>query len=298
MNGLDTLTAGLFDYAGLFPPAALPLQEALRESARSPKLRRPRLVGADLVVPLAQLDALTRHDLYFTGFGDTTCTIAVVGVHRRDLSAAVRHVKAYNRKAAPWAKVVALEVHAESFPPQALQTLRAAQRGLGGIRLFLEPQWKAAAWKARQAQMLGLLEKLKGKEGAHPVGLKVRCAGPFAASRATLQALLPDLARRGIPLKVTQGLHHALADGKEHGFLSLALAFRLLQVHGAGFSSKSLADLLREADAKAFSFADGADWRGFGLTDATLKAALKELPFTIGSCSLDEPDGELARLFG
>jgi hypothetical protein len=296
MNGLDTLTKGLFDYAGLFPPASLDMQEALRQAARAPKLRRPRMVGADMVVPLEQLAGIGRHELYFNGFGDTTCTIAVVGVERKQVAEAVRQVRAYNRKNAPWAKVVALEVHGDAFPAQSLAALRAAKRGLGDIRLFLEPKWTAAKWKAGQAQLLALLEKLKG--GAHPVGLKVRCAGPTALSKATLEKLLPAVAAARIPLKATQGLHHALPDGKELGFLNLTLAVRLLQVHGDGFTGKDLAALLREADAGQFAFDDGAEWGEYGVHEGTLQAAIAELPFTIGSCSLDEPDEELARLFG
>lgn len=295
MNGLDTLTQGLFDYAGLFPPAALDLPDALRQAARAPRLRHPHMVGADLVAPLDRLAGIGRHELYFNGFGDTACTLAVVGVERKGLAAAVRQVRAYNRLSAPWARVVALEVHGDAFPPQALAALRSAQRSLGGIRLYLEPRWTAARWKSGQAQLLALLRKLQGE---HPVGLKVRCAGPTAVSRATLERLLPEAVAARIPLKATQGLHHALPHGKELGFLNLTLAVRLLQAHGAEFPAKDLAALLRETDPAQFSFEDGAEWGDYGLFGETLRRAMAELPFSIGSCSLEEPDGELARLFG
>jgi hypothetical protein len=297
MNGLDTLVTGLFDYAGLFPPASLDLQAALREAARAPRLRRPRMVGADLVVPLDQLEAIDRHALYFNGFGDTTCTLAVVGVERKDLSVAVRQVRDYNRRSAPWAKVVALEVHGDAFPAQSLSVLRAAKRGLGDVRLYLEPKWTGARWRTGQAQLLALLEKLKGD---HPVGLKIRCAGPTAASKATLASLLPAVTAARIPLKATQGLHHPLptAEHPETGFLNLAMAVRLLQAHGAEFSAKDLAALLREADPAQFAFDDGAGWGEFSIREEALRQALVELPFTIGSCSLQEPDDELAKLFG
>ncbi|MFO1535084.1 MAG: hypothetical protein ABR586_05420, partial [Thermoplasmatota archaeon] len=169
MNGLDTLVTGLFDYAGLFPPASLPLPDALRASARAPRLRRPHILGADMVAPIDQLEGITRHELYFNGFGDTTCSIAAVGVERKQLADAVRHVKAYNRKSIPWARAVTLEVHGDAFPPQSISTLRAAQRNLDDIRLYLEPKWSGARWKTGQARLLGLLGKLKSE--THPVGL-------------------------------------------------------------------------------------------------------------------------------
>lgn len=298
MNGLDTLTAGLFDYAGLFPPASLGLQDALREAARAPRLRHPRIVGADLVVPLDRLGEVGRHELYFNGFGDTTCTLAVVGIERKGLAAAVRAVREHDRKSAPWAKVVTLEVHGQAFPAQALTALRTAQRGLGGIRLFLEPKWTATQWKAGQDRLLALLGKLRDTPGGPAVGLKVRCAGPTAVRRATLERLLPAAVDARIPLKATQGLHRALPAGVEMGFLNLAMAVRLRQAHGGDFTAADLAALLRETDPAQFAFEDGVEWRDFGIHEATLRAAMAELPFAIGSCSLQEPDEELARLLG
>ncbi len=51
MKALDALTNGLFDYAGMFPPAALSFPDALAESATFQQaLSRPSIVGADMPV--------------------------------------------------------------------------------------------------------------------------------------------------------------------------------------------------------------------------------------------------------
>ncbi len=52
------LLAGLFDYAGLFPPASLPLDDALANYARYRSGRHGWMLGR-LVVPAAQLEAVT-----------------------------------------------------------------------------------------------------------------------------------------------------------------------------------------------------------------------------------------------
>jgi hypothetical protein len=299
MNGLDALTEGLFDYAGLFPPAALGLEEALRESARAPRLHRPRMVAADLVLTPKELPRITRQGLYFSGFGDTTCTLCLVGVDRNGLAAAVAQAQGFNRTGAPWARITALEAHGDAFSATGFQGLDKARGDLGDVRLFIEPRWPNTAWAGRQPKLMALLARLK--ESGPAVGLKVRGAGPTAVTKATLARLIPDVTRLGVPFKATQGLHHPILEaryGNSLGFLNLALALRLCQAQGDGLGASDLAALLKESDPAAFDFSDGVEWRDYGLYPDTLERAKRGLPFTIGSCSLGEPDADLVRLFG
>ncbi len=64
------LLGGLFDYTGMFPPAGLDLEAALRCTAAFPRsLGRPYLVGSEAVLPADRLDALTPDLLDACGFG-------------------------------------------------------------------------------------------------------------------------------------------------------------------------------------------------------------------------------------
>jgi hypothetical protein len=59
VNALETLLEGLVDYAGLFPPAALPMDEAVRNFAAYRTGARRRML-ARFVLPVARLDEFVR----------------------------------------------------------------------------------------------------------------------------------------------------------------------------------------------------------------------------------------------
>lgn len=292
LPGLDLLVNGLFDYAGMFPPAKLDLDVALCESARFPRtLRRPALVAADLVVPLDRLADVTRPAVRQAGFAESRCSLCVVGVEASQLDAAVATVTAFNAAHEPFIAVTALEVHGDSFRAAAVLRARDA---LGHVRLFLEPKWTPGMWSRKLPTLLALLEK--AKISGPSVGLKVRGVGPTAVSRAALTKILPGVAALPVPFKATQGLHHPfVGDGNDLGFLNLVAALRLGQLRT--LTSKELTALLANRSAHGFSFLDGLAWGGHSLSLAELRLARADLPFTIGSCSLSEPDEDLAHLF-
>ncbi len=271
---------GLFDHAGMFPPAQLPLGPALRDAAGfAAKLRRPGLVGADLVVAWKDWPQLTQDALKAAGF-QGTCKVAVVGVPLVD------GAKAASQLAKPGVKVVSLEVHADGpiDPGQVKATVAAAR----GVPVFVEPKWPPA----QVAANVGALCNGFHAAGA---GLKVRCAGPDALDRAALAAAVEAACDAGIPLKATQGLHHPFPrPGFPHGFLGLLAAVRLRQHLGKEFAPEVM-DCLAETDSVAFDFSDGIAWRG----EQVPASALARLPpFAIGSCSLTEPDDDLAHAYG
>ena len=88
----------------------------------------------------------------------------------------------------------------------------------------------------------------------------------------------------GLRFKATAGLHHALPTGGEHGFLNLLAA----SVFGAEEERLVTRDV--ELDAESFRVNGRA-------ADAEACARVRrELFASIGSCSFDEPVGELKAL--
>lgn len=275
---------GLFDHAGMFPPAQKPLPAALADAAAFPRLlHRPGLVGANLVLPFPQWPQLDDAALAQAGF-QGECRVALVGVPLAQALDAARAVGLHNQRT-PHRPAVSLEVHAEGDVDQA--QVKALVRAAAGVPVFLEPKWPADHLRSEAAR---LCRNLK----AGGAGLKVRCAGPTALDRPALAAALIAAADAGIPLKATQGLHHPVPrPGFPHGFLGLLAAFRLRQARGPAFG-EALA-CLGESDVHAFTLQDGIAWRGHRV-DA---ASLPRLPaFAIGSCSLAEPDDDLMAAFG
>lgn len=273
---------GLFDHAGMFPPAQLPLDATLRDAARFPTtLRRPGLVGADLVLAWkdwhslgAALDAVALPG---------PCRVAVVGVplaNGPEVAAQLAGVAAEGR-----VRVASLEVHTQADLDAAL--LRTTVRRAGGIPVYVEPKWPADRVRAQAG-------KVAGSAWACGAGLKVRCAGPTALDRAALAAAVVAAADARVPFKATQGLHHPVPrEGFPHGFLGLLAAVRLRQARGPAFADVEAC--LAEPDPAAFDLSDGIAWRGQRVPAAEL-ARLP--PFAIGSCSLAEPDDDLMQAYG
>jgi len=295
-DGLTILLHGLFDYAGMFPPASLELDGALSESARSPTLRRSGMVGADLVVDRTDLPRLDEERFHVAGFGDTEAKVVVVGVESDRIAEAAAKVAQVNEAHAGVFRITSLEAHGTVFPGAAL---RDATQAAPGVSFAIEPRLPDAGWSRNAPGVLGLLERLA--TNGIDVGLKVRCSGPTAIQPATLAWLLPNVVAAGIPFKATAGLHHPIVEphhGNAIGFLGLATALRLRQELGDAFTVDLIQRCLTETDARAFGFDGEVSWRGHAIGVPKLLDALVALPFSIGSCSLREPDEDLERLFG
>jgi len=305
-TGLDVLVAGLFDYAGMFPPAALSFDDALRESAGLPHtLRRPDMIGADMVLTPEDLQRLDDDALRAAGYPEgRNCRIAVVGLRAGPgLLEDVQALRDRDRERAGDRAPQKIHAVEASLPadadPRAMQaSLQEARDVLRSqrIRLYLEPRWTADAWADRgDAFLASVLDLHDGS-----LGLKLRCDGPTAVDAATLARAIGWACEHGVPLKATQGLHHPLREprryGNLHGFLNTAAALRLCQ--GGAIRADQVLRVLEEDDADAYGFADGLSWRGAGIGEDDLETAVRRLPFSIGSCSAREPDDDLVRLFG
>ena len=75
-NSLQTLMNGLIDYAGLFPPAKLPLNEAVAEYISHFKDNKKWILGR-FIMPVSQLKDLEEFIPKFDGIG--TLKLSVLG---------------------------------------------------------------------------------------------------------------------------------------------------------------------------------------------------------------------------
>jgi hypothetical protein len=113
---------------------------------------------------------------------------------------------------------------------------------------------------------------------------KLRCGGARIPTVDEVAQFVRRCRNDGLRFKATAGLHHALPTGGEHGFLNLLAA----SVFGAEEEMLVTRDV--ELDAESFRVNGRA-------ADAEACARVRRGLFaSIGSCSFDEPVGELKAL--
>jgi len=278
MTAGRALMAGLVDYAGLFPPAALEMPEAVRRY-------RGYLAGEDrwalgrFVVPAARLAE------FEPAFEDVCCgerepvwTLSVLGAG--DLSGLTRGAFS----------VESVEVKAGS--------VTEAERELadlgGEIPVYVEFD------PGRAAAMLPAL----ARAGARA---KIRVGGVVAEAFPTVETVAGFLlacARARVPFKATAGLHHAVrgdykltyeadsARATMHGFANVFLAAAL------AWRGAEKRAVMKTLGATEFHFgAENVRWLGFELSSAQIASARREFAVSYGSCSFEEPIEE-ARALG
>lgn len=301
---LERATDGLFDYAGMFPPAALSFEDALTESARFPEtLHDPELVAADMVLTPAALKKLDQDALHQAGFAGRPCRICLVGVPVQDAVEMADRIKKFNllrHHQNPPQRIDSLEVHFEDEGVRTIQQAVDGARHILGkkVQVYLEPKWDDERLAAGFDGVMAIMDDLNDESPS--VGLKVRCAGPTKLSHIMLARCMAFCNNRSFPLKLTQGLHHAFAGdpkhGNQHGFLNCVFGLRLHR--NTNMDLDELVACLMDDEPANFVWDQGIGWRGHRISMQSVVESAQSVPFTIGSCSIAEPDAELKELQG
>ncbi len=292
------LLTRLVDYAGLFPPAALPLDRAAAEFAAHRARPEAGMLGR-FVVPIAAADALAARlpadlDVSLAVLAtplsaDATPPEAIDSL-RRDLARAATLTDAH------WAITAdVLEIRppdAILAAPAALARLLAAGREAApDVRIAVEVPW------AMQGDGFGDLLAAIRDAGAV---LKLRTGGltPEAFPSAdALGAAIGAAHRAGVAFKATAGLHHPLPGTRGglpmHGFLGVFGGAAL--VHTGALDASALPAVLGDDDPTAWHLLpDGSlAYRDLVLGGDAVAEARTVFALSVGSCSFDEPVDDL-----
>jgi hypothetical protein len=235
-SGLETALFGrLIDHAPLFPPASLPLPEALDEH------RRARESDAGWIV---------------RRFVCPASTLAELDGERLALS-------------------VVLDADVDLADPRIESVEIPPNPGF----LWVTP---VESYTEVTTTSVPVFAEEMGPDGAQ---LKLRC-GPTPPPVAELAAAIRACREQGIPFKATAGLHHAVRQDGQHGFLNLLAA--------AVFADEDAA--LAEEDADALRVeGDAFRWRDRAASIADVERG-RELFVAFGSCSFSEPVDDLRAL--
>ncbi len=280
MSTIEALMRSLVDYAGLFPPAALSMPDAVRRY-------REYLAGDDawalgkFVVPASRLKEFS------ASFNEVCCDERepVWGLSvlvSDDLARDAILMEAMTQGAA---SLDSVEVKAKSG--------QDAERILGelapGVEILVEFEPKSAR------EMLPVLMRF----GALA---KIRMGGVTAEAFPTVETVagfLATCAREKVGFKATAGLHHAVrgshkltyeadsARATMHGFVNVFLAAVLAW---RGEDSRAVTATLEETDPSAFAFGEECvRWRKFEAGVDEIEAVRRKFAISYGSCSFTEP---------
>lgn len=287
------LVGGIVDYAGLFPPAALPMSQAVTEYATRARGPEHALLGR-FVVPVARLDELA------SAVGTLLAPLSTRGAWH--LSALVgddpandaARIAEFQAQHGAWAQVDAIEARVAS--PDDVARVAAAFSGTG-IELWLEvPQPASAA---------GLLPAIRAAGAGAKVRTGAVVADGFPAPEALLGFIETCVAEQ-VRFKATAGLHHPLRGEYRltydpdpdvavmYGYLNLLLATAVIRAGGS--RDDALAGLLETDRASISADAEHLRWRSFSFALDEIQTLRDHAFASFGSCSFAEPVEELGTL--
>jgi hypothetical protein len=311
-SGLAAFMDGLIDYAGLFPPAGLPLEEALPNFAAYSRAEDRWMLG-HFICPAARLAELTAFTDLFPP--DQPLPVSVLGSGGTDADTFLRSLGSDLRAIADFrdahpgrVRADVLEVRLPTVVTEVgsepLRTLLARTREAidGGPARIARVHFEVAFtgdWRQTIDGSVGAMARTPA--GGATFGFKVRCGGLTPDAFPTPEQLAHVLfacrdAR--VPFKATAGLHHPVRfldrhlEVVQHGFLNVFGAAVL--AHALELSEQALRQVVRSEQPKAFTFDDdGFAFQDLRITTEQVRAARKDFALSFGSCSFDEPRDDL-----
>lgn len=279
------LLLGILDYAGLFPPAGLPMAEAAARFSRYRTHPAGWMLGA-FVVPAPRLPELAA-TADWSADHPWPLSVLCGGDGVADAAA----LADLRREHGPSTRVTALEIRVSG----PAEVAAIAQRLPSGPARYFEVPWDPdpAPWIAAVAAV---------GEAA-----KIRTGGVTPDLIPPVEAVARFLRRcheAMVPFKATAGLHHPVRSDHPltyeegapvatmHGFLNVFVAGALLEA--GQLAPEELESILSETDPAAFAVsADAVRWRDRAVGAEDLARARQRIAHSFGSCSFEEPVTDL-----
>ena len=295
MSAIHALLRHSIDYAGLFPPAGLPMSEAVDNFAHY--MNDPSSWAlARFVVPaqrLREFDMAARAHLAPPGSRPWRLS-ALLGDLDRDIAAVAEfNQRGKSRNGETGALIDSIELKADST--DSLQY--ALERLPSHLQAYIEvPIAGDPGDLIRQINRAGRRAKVR-------TGGIETVAFPRTAD---LARFILSCVRTGVAFKATAGLHHPFRAeyrltyapdsprGTMFGFLNLFLAAAFVR---SGLDQQNAQRLLEEGSPDAFQIdVDAISWQGHRVGLADLEQTREQVMVSFGSCSFTEPLQELHAL--
>ena len=297
----------LIDYAGLFPPAALDLDPAIRNHLAYRQSADAWMLGR-FILPAARLDEL---DAYAADVRQPPVRLSVLGLAGvpggllATMQATAEAARAFEKRHAGAVRCDRFELRAT---PDDLDNGLAETLGAMDLRdedaVAVEVPMTGEAYSADRVERSAYAVAEANARGRRQrAALKLRCGG-------VTPELVPDVERlahaiavcrdAGAPFKATAGLHHPFPNHDEavgarmHGFVNVFGGACLAHAHG--LDRDGLAEVLDDADPSHFDLSDDFSWRGHRVEAGAVHRVRQSGALSFGSCSFLEPREDLVAL--
>lgn len=299
VSAIKNLVSEIVDYAGLFPPAKLPLGEVIENYEQYLSGEFAWMLSR-LVLPVAKTADLETNETFVASKHQWKISALIPPVSDADaFDAAIKTIVDFNQRHAGTGKAIIDNVEVRT--PTVELVSETAAKIPNEVVAFLEiPHLTDPS-----AHIAAIASSNKANLFA-----KVRTGGVTAdliPGAADVARFIAACAKQNVGMKATAGLHHPIrgdyrltydndADqGTMFGFLNvfIAAAFAYAGAHDIDF----LASVLDEQDTGKFDNADGGiSFGGKSVSKEQLKTIRNTKLATFGSCSFTEPTAELAEL--
>jgi hypothetical protein len=296
---LSRLLSKSIDYAGLFPPASLPLPEALEMFNRYINGRESWVVSS-IVLPIDRLAEaagfLSGRPFRLTAIPRRTEDPDLwLGRLREDCESLRSFLAAH-----PEADVQALEVPLPKPDGTAIaQRVEQLQPIVSGYRVFLELPPGEDSFRDNLGAMIATFEH----QDLSLWGVKLRMGGTAASAFPSLSAVADVLGMvrdGGVPIKFTAGLHHPFRHWDNqlgvhmHGFINVLMAAMFANAYR--LPPKNIEAILNDELSKNFVFnGNVARWLDLPIRAEQIEDLRRSI-VGFGSCSVDEPLHDLGAL--
>ncbi len=292
LGSVRALLAGSIDYAGLFPPSAVSMPEAVLNFATYKNSNYNWMLGR-FVLPVSRLEEFVQTaDEVISRDANSVWRLSVLS--GEEIYDTLRKIDLFNSTSGPGVIVDSIEVKANTLS-KIDNTVAALPDGLTA---YFE---------------LGLgdnFAELVAQLALHKQNAKLRTGGVTPTDFPSTLSIIKFVRAcfdANVPFKATAGLHHPMrcfrpltyeenaAEGTMHGFLNLFLMTGFIR---EGFRESLLEHIMEEEYDEVFRFDDqNAIWRDdFKLNVRQIEALRINGIHSFGSCSFDEPIADLQAL--
>lgn len=294
LQPITTLLSEIIDYAGLFPPSQLSMQETVVNYATYRSSNYGWMLGR-FILPVARLDEFYECANEFLPSGeseDEPWRLSVLA--GEDVNVTMRQIAEFGR------------VHPEGV---VIDTLEVKANTLSKIENTLNvlPKDISAYFEISTGEEFVDLVTAISMSGQRA---KIRTGGvtndDFPPSREIVRFVRTCMAAN-LPFKATAGLHHPLRcfkpltyapdapQGTMHGFMNMLMMTAFAR---ESFRPSLLEELMEEEFEEVFKFTEsGISWRDeHFLSNGHLRLMRQRGMHSFGSCSFDEPVEDLRAL--